>query len=737
MDHGSTTTEQSSTLGFHEDLKPIKSLTSLSDILSTLSTIQSQEADISQSLSSLLSSREPIDAFLAQLQTLVPQIDEIRLDAVLLSEKVSKTAKTAERVGGRVRSLDEEMRRVRMSVERVGLVMELKSSLSSFNSAMEAQDYDSATRHCAKAMALPPDIIGGQFAEATVPTSELPLPPSETLQAAREQLLEIFKREFEAASRARDSAAISRFFKLFPAVGWEEEGLQAYAAFVVDLVRSRPPVPAKLSSPLYYVASLTSLFESIAKIVDQHQPVVEKYYGGGKMSSVIRKLLNECDRVVATLLEGWEEDRSAKRTVGVSPDDGPDPREIDKLLNEVASIAGRWNLFRQFLVDRLSVGDGTTENDPENSNHARVDLDDPSTEAGLHDPYAPLKESRCRAVFDDLLNNYYLPLETWYLKVIIEKAHRVATVDTSAAPPITTMPDDVFYVLKAVLTRTISAGDVSTVAKMTTRVSDILDRDLGGVLKSKLDNVYSGLVPSGTAVKAEKESRTAFVTHLNDLETSASHLERLIRDMVHSNIIPQIYSSNDIPNVQTELSSLASVVTKFRGAVKAGVDQIFSQLVRPRIRQFVTDLYKDTSYSLTEDSYAVAEQQDVVRKRFIKGWEALTDGFQDTFTEFNYRHFFFLVVDVLVRPWEKQVLSMRYTELGAIRFDHDLRSAMTFLSSQTIFGDVREKFQRLQQISTLLNLDMEEDVDDFYSSSGTVWKLNANEARSIVNLRVG
>lgn len=344
--------ESPATPEFVENTKPIKSLASLSDILSTLSTIQAQEAEISQSLSSLLSSREPIDAFLAQLQTLVPQIDEIHLDAALLSNKVSKTAKTAERVGGRVRSLDEEMRRVRMSVERVGLVMELKSSLSSFNSAMEAQDYDSATRHCAKAMALPIDIISGQFAEATVvswspvlfsepsnredhhqPTSDFPLPPSESLQAAREQLLDIFKREFQAASRARDSAATSRFFKLFPAVGWEEEGLQAYAAFVVDLVRSRPPVPAKrtpvlyysiypsnvvpiiVSSPLYYVASLTSLFESIAKIVDQHQPVVEKYYGNGKMSSVIGKLLNECDRVVGTLLEGWEEDRSTKRMV--------------------------------------------------------------------------------------------------------------------------------------------------------------------------------------------------------------------------------------------------------------------------------------------------------------------------------------------------------------------------------------------------------------------------------------
>jgi hypothetical protein len=50
-------------------------------------------------------------------------------------------------------------------------------------------------------------------------------------------------------------------------------------------------------------------------IVDQHQPVIEKYYGSGKMSSVIERLLEECDRVVKKLIDGWEEDRSMKRKV--------------------------------------------------------------------------------------------------------------------------------------------------------------------------------------------------------------------------------------------------------------------------------------------------------------------------------------------------------------------------------------------------------------------------------------
>lgn len=73
------------------------------------------------------------------------------------------------------------------------------------------------------------------------------------------------------------------------------------------------------SSPLYYITALTALFENIAMIVDQHQPVVEKYYGPGKMTSVVERLLEESDRVTKSLVEGWEEERAMRRKVSSIP----------------------------------------------------------------------------------------------------------------------------------------------------------------------------------------------------------------------------------------------------------------------------------------------------------------------------------------------------------------------------------------------------------------------------------
>lgn len=107
-------------------LKDPRKLTNLPEILACLSSFESEEAELSASLATLLSTRDPIVSSIQRLQTLLPHFDELHNDAELLSAKVGVTAKTAERVGGRVRLLDEEMRRIREAAERVSQTIELK-----------------------------------------------------------------------------------------------------------------------------------------------------------------------------------------------------------------------------------------------------------------------------------------------------------------------------------------------------------------------------------------------------------------------------------------------------------------------------------------------------------------------------------------------------------------------------------------------------------------------------------
>jgi len=341
-------------------------------------------------------------------------------------------------------------------------------------------------------------------------------------------------------------------------------------------------------------------------------------------------------------------------------------------------------------------------------------------------------------LFAQSVTAYYIPLEMWYTRTIVDKAHRLSTPDLLQSQVTTTTPDDVFYILKSVATRLLTTGSLGGTGQTLQQLRDIIDREYIGVLKRKLDDVYKASGPPSTTRpdRVERDNRTSFLTLLNDLDISTSHLERLLHDLVESPLITQYFVEEEQGVVKDQILTLTSLNLRLKSAIRSGLEQLFNQLLRPKLRNFIPDIFKDTSYVLDEDGYSTADYQDVARKRFTKAWEALVDGYKDAMSDGNYRLFIGLILDVLLRPWEKFVMGLKYTELGAVRFDRDLRAIITYLASQTTFGDIREKFLRLQQISTLLNLDSDEDVDEFYNGSGISWKIGPHEARTIVGLKI-
>ena len=105
-------------------------------------------------------------------------------------------------------------------------------------------------------------------------------------------------------------------------------------------------------------------------------------------------------------------------------------------------------------------------------------------------------------------------------------------------------------------------------------------------------------------------------------------MDRLVKDLLGAPAIPQSFPAGEVEAVRTSISSFSNMVPKFQSTLRVGVEQLFNQLLRPKLRTLLADVYKDVSYVLDEDAYAAAEYQDVVRKRFIKAWEGLAEGYK-------------------------------------------------------------------------------------------------------------
>jgi conserved oligomeric Golgi complex subunit 4 len=104
---------------------------------------------------------------------------------------------------------------------------------------MDKQDWDEAAMHVHQASLLDDSIINGPLAMAAVPTSEIPDPPSIFIAQASNALFQLFLREFDAAAKAKNEERITRFFRLFPLIGKETEGLDVYGRFVCSIIAGR------------------------------------------------------------------------------------------------------------------------------------------------------------------------------------------------------------------------------------------------------------------------------------------------------------------------------------------------------------------------------------------------------------------------------------------------------------------------------------------------------------------
>jgi hypothetical protein len=103
-------------------LSDLTNLTSRAQIEAYLASLTLQESALDSTLTSLISSRAQITAQLKTLEGLRGVVGEVQEQAEHMVREVSAIAETAERVGGKVRVLDEEQVRGSSSFDRCTLL---------------------------------------------------------------------------------------------------------------------------------------------------------------------------------------------------------------------------------------------------------------------------------------------------------------------------------------------------------------------------------------------------------------------------------------------------------------------------------------------------------------------------------------------------------------------------------------------------------------------------------------
>ena len=193
-------------------------------------------------------------------------------------------------------------------------------------------------------------------------------------------------------------------------------------------------------------------------------------------------------------------------------DDTIDSKAIDSLLNEIAVVLARWNLYIKFLA-------------------VKCQYDSPNLSIPPFVKTATLadKIARIRGSFESL--------ETFFFRRSVEKAFQLDEPSPqTSGPPTTTVIDDVMFVLRKVLDRAMGTGDAELVKTICANTRRILDLDFAGVIKRRGTMDSSRSLAGTTDEVARRMRLRAYVAEVNNLDISGESVQDLSNAYINAGL---------------------------------------------------------------------------------------------------------------------------------------------------------------------------------------------------------
>lgn len=777
-------------LGAADLKRRLKDSTSENDILRVFEEIREVQARTEANLDQAIASGQvSLNQALTKVEHSQNQLAPALKISHELSSMLNSTSSVAFRISSRIRGINAEHTRVKEALNYVENIIELKNCVVGIQDAMAVRDWERAASYVNKVNSLPQSQVDGQFARSTVPTSEVPDYPVETVQKATKSLVELFIRHFNKATSTKDMENVTRYFKLFPLIGQENEGLDLYAKFISGIITAqsrtllqhrstREQSTSSSGSDIFYALAMSRLFENIATIVSQHAPVVEKHYGRGKMARVLERIQDEADSQGGLIIDTfWDErridrilsdisqysypfllhtfapndTRKADESIRYSEDEGNlNLREVGLLVQEASIMLHRWCLYKKFLASRWDVYGSkaiTSDGGHESDLLTRVNLTAPKflVESGFSNKV----EHRVAPGFESLA--------TFVFRRSIEKAFQLEELPdvhqryTNETPLVTSVADDVMYIYNTLLKQTVVTGDLSIISTVFANFRRILESDFIGIVQRKLRDQAprQGMVPPartntpvggrrGVAGKqnkfktlaglgeADDKKLRAFLIYLNDLVVTPNYAEKIFQSLTINEDVPFEDDAKHVTDLITAMNN--GLKSRCIELLSDGISVTFYVVLNNRLRSLVTSLFNKANYMVSPDS---GNNTHEMSQQFSFGWHGLIDEFEEVMAPENYTRLITLAATTLSQIFEKWIwgLSYKVNELGAIALDRDISKIISTVSEGRY--QLREKFVRIAQIMMIVGRD-----DDDSEDEDIVWSLNLEERERAKNIRV-
>ncbi|KAB1273983.1 Conserved oligomeric Golgi complex subunit 4 [Camelus dromedarius] len=723
----------------------ICSLTELHELEAVYERLCGEEKVVERELDALLEQQNTIESKMVTLHRMGPNLQLIEGDAKQLAGMITFTCNLAENVSSKVRQLDLAKNRLYQAIQRADDILDLKFCMDGVQTALRNEDYEQAAAHIHRYLCLDKSVIelSRQGKEGSMIDANLKL-----LQEAEQRLKAIVTEKFAIATKEGDLPQVERFFKIFPLLGLHEEGLSKFSEYLCKQVAS------KAEENLLLVLGTDM---RIARIVETHQPIVETYYGPGRLYTLIKYLQVECDRQVEKVVDKFIKQRDYHQQfrhvqnslMRNSTSEKIEPRELDPILTEVTLMNARSELYLRFLRKRISsdfeVGDSMASEEVKQEHQKCLDK--------------LLNNCLLSCTMQELIG-LYITMEEYFMRETVNKA---VALDTCEKGQLTSsMVDDVFYIVKKCIGRALSSSSIDCLCAMINLATTELESDFRDVLCNKLRmgfpattlqdiqrgvtsavNIMHNSLQQGKfdtkGIESTDEAKLSFLVTLNNVEVCSENISTLKKTLESD--CTKLFSQG-IGGEQAQakfdscLSDLAAVSNKFRDLLQEGLTELNSTAIKPQVQPWI-NTFLSVSHNIEEEEFNDYEANDPWVQQFILNLEQQMAEFKAGLSPVIYDSLTSLMTSLVAVELEKVVLKSTFNRLGGLQFDKELRSLIAYLTTVTTWT-IRDKFARLSQMATILNLERVTEILDYWgaNSGPLTWRLTPAEVRQVLALRI-
>ena len=276
----------------------------------------------------------------------------------------------------------------------------------------------------------------------------------------------------------------------------------------------------------------------------------------------------------------------------------------------------------------------------------------------------------CHAA-QDLLADYIL-LEDYYMSANIKKAMESDTVIVEGHVT-SVMLDDVFFLLKKCIQRSIAGSSVDGVCAVVNNACGVLEQDFCGLLQSRikagfpsagyldLTQAYNAIQTSFQQGKlqaggdASERQKLAFLTALNNADAASDYISRLRSSLDLASLVAH-RGEHVREKVDNCLSGLGGATSRLRAILDQGMQQLRQSSVKPRVKPWMDEF---VSHDIDEDQFADFEANDPFIQKLIRNLDGLLVSFKNSLTPNNYDGLVSILTNEVTAQLEKVVLKSR------------------------------------------------------------------------------